>query len=119
LAQLAPLLSVSPGAQWLLAVSVAVPMILGAVLALGQSDLKTLLAWSTVSQIAVMLAPLAVLGLVRRDWAGGPEDHVTVAGAASRFHLYAHALFKALLFLTVGWLSFALHSTLATALQGS
>ncbi|HHU09098.1 MAG TPA: NADH-quinone oxidoreductase subunit L [Intrasporangiaceae bacterium] len=109
LAQLAPLLTITPAAQWLLALSVAVTMLLGAVLALGQSDLKTLLAWSTVSQIAVMLAPLAVL----------TAAHVTVAGAAALFHLYAHALFKALLFLTIGWLSFSLHSNLATALQGT
>jgi NADH-quinone oxidoreductase subunit L len=107
LAQLAPLLAIAPGAQWLLALAVAVTMVLGAVLAIGQSDLKALLAWSTVSQVAIMLAPLAVLG-----------DPVE-GGTAGLFHLYAHALFKALLFLTLGWLSLALHSTLASRLQGA
>jgi NADH-quinone oxidoreductase subunit L len=107
LAQLAPLLALASGAQWLLAVSVSVTMLLGAALAFGQSDLKALLAWSTVSQVAVMLAPLAVLGAV------------VDAGAAALFHLYAHALFKALLFLTLGWLSLSLHSTLAGRLQGT
>ena len=107
LAQLAPLLALAAGAQWLLALSVSVTMLLGAALAFGQSDLKALLAWSTVSQVAIMLAPLAVLGAV------------VDAGAAALFHLYAHALFKALLFLTLGWLSLAIHSTLADRLQGT
>ena len=112
LVQLAPLLALAAGAQWLLALSVSATMVLGAVLAAGQSDLKALLAWSTVSQVAIMLAPLAVL-------TAGPDGSVAGAGAAALFHLYAHALFKALLFLTLGWLSFALHSTLASRLQGS
>ena len=110
LAQLAPLLALAPGAQWLLAASVAVTMVLGAVLAIGQSDLKALLAWSTVSQVAIMLAPLAVLA----EAADG-----SATGAAALFHLYGHALFKSLLFLTLGWLSFSVHSTLAVRLQGS
>jgi NADH-quinone oxidoreductase subunit L len=112
LAQLAPLLALTAGAQWVLAVSVAVTMLLGAVLAIGQSDLKSLLAWSTVSQVAIMLAPLAVL-------AGAADGSTEALSAAALFHLYAHALFKALLFLTLGWLSFAVHSTLAGRLQGS
>ncbi|MFN2320690.1 MAG: NADH-quinone oxidoreductase subunit L [Dermatophilaceae bacterium] len=111
LAQLSLLLALAPGAQWILAVSVALTMVLGAVLAIGQSDLKALLAWSTVSQVAIMLAPLAVLADVATSATG--------LSAAALFHLYAHALFKALLFLTLGWLSFAVHSTLATRLQGS
>lgn len=106
LAQLSPLLALAPAAQWLLALSAAITMLLGAVLAIGQSDLKTLLAWSTVSQVAVMLAPLAVLA----DLEGS---------AAALFHMYSHALFKALLFLTIGWLSLSLHSTLAVRLQGT
>ena len=55
----------------------------------------------------LILMPLAVLGAV------------VDAGAAALFHLYAHALFKALLFLTLGWLSLAIHSTLAERLQGT
>lgn len=106
LVQLSPILAAAVAAQWLLAISVSVTMVLGAILAFGQSDLKALLAWSTVSQIAVMLAPLAVLTDL-------------TAEAAALFHLYAHALFKALLFLTIGWLSFALHSTLAARLAGT
>ena len=119
LAQLAPLLAAAPGAKWLLALSVAATMILGAVLALGQSDLKTLLAWSTVSQVAVMLAPLAVLADLATRSSGTIRDDLPTVTAASLFHLYAHAFFKALLFLTIGWLSLTLHSTLATRLQGT
>ncbi|MDO5501827.1 MAG: proton-conducting transporter membrane subunit [Actinomycetia bacterium] len=120
LTQLAPLLALAPLAQWVLALSVSATMVLGAVLALGQRDLKALLAWSTVSQVAVMLAPLAVLTEAgTAGESGAISDDVTVLGAASLFHLYAHALFKALLFLLLGWISLSLHSTLVSRLRGT
>ena len=63
---------------------------LGAALAaLAQEDLKRLLAWSTISQVAYMLGGVAVA----RDADGaGPGI----------FHLLSHAAFKALLFLAAG-----------------
>ncbi|MFN8030905.1 MAG: NADH-quinone oxidoreductase subunit L [Dermatophilaceae bacterium] len=107
LSQLAPLLIRAPAAQWLLAVVVAATMTYAAFTAFFQSDLKRLLAWSTVSQIAVMLAPLAA----------GPDGQ-DAAGAATG-HLVSHAIFKALLFLTVGWLAVLGGSTAARALTGT
>lgn len=106
LTQLLPLLLRADPARALLGVSVAVTMLLAALFALVEPDLKRLLAWSTISQVGVMLAPLAAAG-------AGPT-----AGAALG-HLYGHAIFKALLFLTVGWLATTRGSTAATALVGS
>ncbi|HLS40074.1 MAG TPA: NADH-quinone oxidoreductase subunit L [Ornithinicoccus sp.] len=92
LAQLFPLLQAAPAAKTLLAVLVAVTTVGASLLAFAQPDLKRLLAWSTVSQVGLMLAGLTVVpnGL-------GPD--------AAIMHLGSHAAYKALLFLTLGWLA--------------
>ena len=105
LAQLFDVLAASDGARWLLAVSTAVTMVYAAVLAFGQSDLKRLLAYSTLSQVALMLSALAV----------APADEGPGAGV---FHLYSHAFFKALLFLAIGWLSVTVGGTAAATMRG-
>ena len=106
LTQLLPLLLRADAARALLGLSVAVTMVLAALCALAEPDVKRVLAWSTISQVGVMLAPLAAAG----------AGHT--AGAALG-HLYGHAIFKALLFLTVGWLATTRGSTAARALVGS
>ena len=105
LAQLFDVLAGSDGARWLLAVSTAVTMVWAAVLAFGQSDLKRLLAYSTLSQVALMLSAVAV----------APTEEGPGAGV---LHLYSHAFFKALLFLAIGWLSVTVGGTAATAVRG-
>jgi NADH-quinone oxidoreductase subunit L len=89
--RLYPLFTASPTALTVLAVMAAVTMLLGALAATAQDDLKRVLAWSTVSQIAYMTGALAI---------GAP--------AAALFHLLTHAAFKALLFLAAGS---AIHAT--------
>lgn len=91
LVHLFPLLAATDPARTLLAVLAAVTMLGAALLAFAQGDLKRLLAWSTVSQVALMLGALA---------AATPQ---TGPDAATQ-HLLAHAWFKALLFLSAGWL---------------
>lgn len=92
LTHLFPLLAVAPTARMVLAVLACITMLGAAVLAFAQGDLKRLLAWSTVSQVALMLAVLA---------AATPQTGPDAAAG----HLIAHAWFKALLFLTTGWLA--------------
>ena len=103
---LLPLLQLAGGAQAVLGISVALTMVVAALLAAAQRDLKRLLAWSTVSQVAIMLAPLAVVG-------------GSAAAPTALFHLYAHAIFKALLFLVLGWLALSAGGTSAMVLRGS
>lgn len=106
LALVFPVLSQVPAARWLLGVSTALTMVLAAVLAFGQSDLKRLLAWSTVSQVAIMLSILA--------------SSTSAAGVdAGLFHLWSHAFFKALLFLALGLLAVIAGGTSAVLLRGS
>jgi multicomponent Na+:H+ antiporter subunit A len=62
--------------------------LIGALRALRQHDLKSLLAYSTVSQLGLLVAAIGV--------------GTTVALAAAVLHTFAHALFKATLFMLVG-----------------
>ncbi|WP_270887365.1 NADH-quinone oxidoreductase subunit 5 family protein [Pedococcus sp. 5OH_020] len=105
LAQLFDLFAASDAARWVLALSTAVTMVWSAMLAFGQSDLKRLLAYSTLSQVALMLSALAV---------APPHD----GPGAGVLHLYSHAFFKALLFLAIGWLAVGMGGTAAASLRG-
>ena len=105
LARLFPIFVLSDPARLVLAVITAVTMIGAAILAFGQSDLKRLLAYSTLSQIAIMLSALAI----------APAS--TGAGPAV-LYLLSHAMFKALLFLAIGWLSVLVAGTAAVAMSG-
>jgi len=80
-----PLFLSAPSALNALAAVAAVTMLTSAVYALFTHDLKRVLAWSTVSQLAYMFGALAV-----------------GAYSAAVLHLLAHGAFKALLFLAAG-----------------
>ncbi len=105
LARLFPIFVLSDPARLVLAVITAVTMIGAAILAFGQSDLKRLLAYSTISQIAIMLSALAIAP-------------VTTGSGPAVLYLLSHAMFKALLFLAIGWLSVLVAGTSAVALAG-
>lgn len=104
-ARLFSLFATHEGARWLLAVLAAATMLYAAALAFVQSDLKRLLAYSTLSQVALMLAALAAAPL-----ADGP--------GAGIGHLVGHAYFKALLFLAAGWVAAVAGGTALTAVRG-
>ena len=72
-----------------------------AVIAITQTDIKRVLAFSTISQIAYMMAALGV-----SEYGG----HDGLGYMASMFHLFTHAFFKALLFLGAGSVIHAVHS---------
>lgn len=72
-----------------------------AVIACSQTDIKRILAFSTISQIGLMMVGLGVSGY------GGTEG---LGYMASMFHLFTHAMFKALLFLGAGAVIHAVHS---------
>ena len=105
IARLFSLYAVDDGARLLLAVLAAVTMVYAAGLALLQSDVKRLLAYSTLSQVAIMLGALAA----------APADDGPVPGVS---HLIGHAFFKALLFLGVGWLGVLVGGTALARMRG-
>ncbi len=80
--------SISAGGINAMALIGGITIIIGAVLAFVQDDIKKVLAYSTISQLGYM-----VMGLGVGAWVG------------AIFHLFTHAFFKALLFLGAGSVS--------------
>ena len=81
----------------------AITMLGAALLALVQDDIKRVLAYSTLSQLAYMVASMAT----------GPAGR-----NAAMFHLFTHAFFKALLFLGAGSVIHAVHSNNMSEMGG-
>ena len=76
-----------------------------------QSDIKRVLAFSTISQIGFMMVALGVCT--------SADPHEGGLGyMASMFHLFTHAMFKALLFLGAGSIIHAVHSNEMSAMGG-
>lgn len=92
IARLHPVFLLAPGVLLATALVGVVTLLVGAASALVQSDLKRILAYSTISQIGYMFLALGV-----------------GAWSAAIFHLLVHAFFKALLFLAAGVLIMAQH----------
>ncbi len=86
------LLVTVPGVQATIAVVGGLTALLAALIALTQTDLKRVMAYSTVSQLGYMFMALGA----------GVGDAMRIAVVAAMFHLFTHAFFKALLFLASG-----------------
>jgi NADH-quinone oxidoreductase subunit L len=84
-ARSAPLYTLVPQAQYIVAMTGAVTALFAATIAVGQYDIKKVLAYSTISQLGFMVAAVGM-----------------GAFTAGMFHLVTHAFFKALLFLSAG-----------------
>jgi NADH-quinone oxidoreductase subunit L len=81
----APLFGLTHDGQYIVATLGAVTALFAATIAVGQYDIKKVLAYSTISQLGFMVAAVGM-----------------GAYAAGMFHLITHAFFKALLFLSAG-----------------
>jgi NADH-quinone oxidoreductase subunit L len=81
----AELYMLAPQAQYIVALTGAVTALFAATIAVGQYDIKKVLAYSTISQLGFMVAAVGMGAFV-----------------AGMFHLVTHAFFKALLFLSAG-----------------
>jgi len=80
-----PLYTLVPEAQFVVAMTGAITALFAATIAVGQYDIKKVLAYSTISQLGFMVAAVGMGAYV-----------------AGMFHLVTHAFFKALLFLSAG-----------------
>jgi proton-translocating NADH-quinone oxidoreductase chain L len=92
-ARFSPLFVLAPMAQAVVGGIGAFTALLAALIALTQTDLKRVLAYSTLSQLGYMFLALG---------SGLGKDLIAVAVVAAIFHLFTHAFFKALLFLSAG-----------------
>jgi len=115
-ARLFPLYVIEQGAMEIICVVGAFTAFYAAAIACVQSDIKRALAFSTVSQIAFMMTSLAVSsadgGLIEIHGGHG------LGFMASMFHLFTHAMFKALLFLCAGAIIHAVHSNENSKMHG-
>src|SRR5260221_1175568 len=98
-ARCTPLYALAPETQMLVAFIGGFTALLAALIALTQTDLKRVLAYSTVSQLGYMFLGLGT-GLISG-----------ISGAM--FHLVTHAFFKALLFLAAGSVMHAMGGVIA------
>ena len=100
-ARLFPVFSMSPPALEIVSYVGIISALFAAVIACTQTDIKRVLAYSTMSQIGFMMFALGVSG------SGGENG---LGFTAAMFHLFTHALFKALLFLGAGSVIHFIHS---------
>ncbi len=100
-ARLFPVFSLSaPAALDIVAYIGILSAFLAAIIACTQTDIKRVLAYSTMSQIGFMMFALGVSGYGENG----------LGYTASMFHLFTHAMFKALLFLGAGVVIHFIHS---------
>jgi NADH-quinone oxidoreductase subunit L len=92
IARSTPLVALAPGVLLLIGTIGCATALLSAAIAVTQTDLKRVMAYSTVSQLGYMFMALgSAVGNVAQ-----------LAVVAAMFHLFTHAFFKALLFLASG-----------------
>ncbi len=87
-----------------LAVLGILTLLVGEMCALGQNNIKRMLAYSSIGQMGLILFALAMAS--------------SYAVAGGLFQLVSHTLAKALLFLTVGYMTYRTHSLDISALAG-
>jgi NADH-quinone oxidoreductase subunit L len=101
-ARLFPVFAIScPAALHVVGYVGAFSALFAATIACTQTDIKRVLAYSTMSQIGYMMTALGVSGY------GGEYG---LGFMAAMFHLFTHAMFKALLFLAAGAIIHYVHS---------
>jgi NADH-quinone oxidoreductase subunit L len=109
-ARMMPVFVHSVDALTLVAVIGGFTAIFAASIGLAATDIKKVLAYSTISQLGYMMLGLGAAGL---GVALGGDVTIEVAKAAvaiGMFHLFTHAFFKALLFMGSGSVNHATHT---------
>jgi len=99
---------ISVPVAWVLVALAVLSMVAGAFLAIGQWDLKRLMAYSSISQLGYCVLGIGLGGLIIAS--GGSGRQMTWASLAilgGLFHLANHAVYKSLLFLTSGSIEMA------------
>lgn len=101
----------APGVLHIVAYVGAFTAFFAASIACVQSDIKRVLAFSTISQIGFMMVALGVCTSLDPNLGG-------LGYMASMFHLFTHAMFKSLLFLCAGCIIEQVHSNEMSAMGG-
>nr|WGD91307.1 proton-conducting transporter membrane subunit [Bacillus subtilis] len=99
IARFSPIFAFSAQWFWIVSLVVLFTMVWGSFHAVKQTDLKSILAFSTVSQLGMIISMLGVSAAVPSLYY---TEYYTVAAMAAIFHLINHATFKGSLFMAVG-----------------
>jgi multicomponent Na+:H+ antiporter subunit A len=102
-ARLTPVFGGHPEWFWIVTAGGIATLFWGSFMAIRQIDLKAMLAFSTVSQLGLMMSLLGV-GSMALSPNAAPEAAVlfAMASAAALFHLFNHSIFKGCLFMVIG-----------------
>ncbi|QHW37745.1 Na+/H+ antiporter subunit A [Staphylococcus ursi] len=101
IARLTPIFAVSQGWIWAVTAFGLVTLFWGSLNATKQLDLKGILAFSTVSQLGMIMSMLGI-GAVSYHFQGDESQLYLAAYSAAIFHLINHATFKGALFMITG-----------------
>jgi multicomponent Na+:H+ antiporter subunit D len=97
--------TITEGISVLITVLGTLSMVIGVFLAIGQWDIKRLLAYHSISQMGYVLLSVGIgMIIISR---GGRHDIAVLAIAGGLFHLVNHAVFKGLLFLNAGAIEYS------------
>lgn len=80
-------------------------MVVGVILAIGQWDMKRLLAYHSISQMGYVIMSAGIAMIIMSN--GGDKKIAALALTGGLFHMFNHAAFKGLLFLNAGALEYA------------
>ncbi|MBE0675381.1 MAG: NADH/ubiquinone/plastoquinone (complex I) [Bacteroidales bacterium] len=83
----------------------ALSMVVGVLLAIGQWDMKRLLAYHSISQMGYVMTAAGIAMMIVAG--GGDVKIAALALAGGLFHMFNHAVFKGLLFFNAGALEYA------------
>ncbi|WP_204171560.1 Na+/H+ antiporter subunit A [Staphylococcus sp. GDY8P100P] len=100
-ARMTPIYAVSQGWVWTVTIVGLITLIWASLNATKQQDLKGILAFSTVSQLGMIMSMLGI-GAVSYHFAGSESQLYIAAFTAAIFHLINHATFKGALFMITG-----------------
>ncbi|WP_342565604.1 Na+/H+ antiporter subunit A [Paenibacillus sp. FSL R7-0345] len=101
-ARLTPLFAGQAEWFWIVSLTGLVTLIYGSFKAIRQTDLKALLAYSTISQLGLIMSLLGIGSAAAFFTGTGEAAFYTMATTAAVFHLINHAVFKGSLFMVVG-----------------
>lgn len=100
-ARFTPVFGGTPEWFWIISIGGITTLVWGSISAVRQKDLKSILAYSTISQLGLIMSLLGV-GSVAYYFNNGDHALYTTAILAAVFHLINHATFKGSLFMTAG-----------------
>ncbi|KMT61328.1 Na+ H+ antiporter subunit A [Listeria fleischmannii 1991] len=100
-ARFTPLFALSPIWFWTIAIVGTTTLLWGSINATKKNDLKAILAYSTISQLGLIMTLLGI-GAASLHFDNLSDDIYVLAIVAAVFHLFNHATFKGSLFMMVG-----------------